>query len=53
MRTRITIVFETHGLGTVEQHNDWNEDLLEKAKMRGPCRRWDQRRLSRRGTDIP
>jgi tryptophan synthase alpha subunit len=30
MRTKITIVFETHGLGTVEQYNEWNEDLLEK-----------------------
>jgi hypothetical protein len=30
MRKKITIIFETHGLGTVEQHNDWNNELLEK-----------------------
>lgn len=30
MRTKITIVFETHGLGTIQQHNEWNNDLLDK-----------------------
>ena len=31
MRTKITIVFETHGLGTVQQLNEWNDDLLEQV----------------------
>ena len=31
MRTKITIIFETHGLGTVEQSNEWNHELLEKV----------------------
>jgi hypothetical protein len=30
MRTKITIVFETHGLGTVDQHNDWSNELRER-----------------------
>jgi hypothetical protein len=30
MRTKITIVFESHGVGTVDQHNDWSNNLLEK-----------------------
>ena len=30
MRTKITIVFESHGLGTADQHNDWNNQLLER-----------------------
>jgi hypothetical protein len=29
MRTKITIIFETHGLGTIQQLNEWNEELLE------------------------
>jgi hypothetical protein len=30
MRTKITIVFETYGSGTVHQHDDWGRDLLER-----------------------
>jgi hypothetical protein len=30
MRTKITIVFETHGLGTVRQANEWSNELLDK-----------------------
>ena len=30
MRTKITIVFERHGFGTVHQHDDWGRDLLER-----------------------
>ena len=30
MRTKITIVFDTHGSGTVEQLNEWNNNLLER-----------------------
>jgi hypothetical protein len=29
MRTKITIIFETHGLGTIQRLNEWNEELLE------------------------
>jgi hypothetical protein len=24
------ILFDTHGLGTVQQHNDWSNELLER-----------------------
>jgi hypothetical protein len=30
MRTKITIVFETHGPGTVQQANEWSNELLDK-----------------------
>jgi hypothetical protein len=30
MRTKITIVFETHGVGTVQQANEWSNELLDK-----------------------
>jgi hypothetical protein len=31
MRTKITIVFETHGLGTIQQVNEWNDELLGRV----------------------
>jgi len=31
MRTKMTIVFDTHGYGTIEQHNEWNNELLDKG----------------------
>ena len=33
MRTKVTIVFETYGLGTADQHNDWGRDLLERISF--------------------
>lgn len=30
MRAKITIIFQTHGMGTPDQHNDWNNELLDK-----------------------
>jgi hypothetical protein len=30
MRTKITIIFDTHNSGTVEQLNEWNNNLLER-----------------------
>jgi hypothetical protein len=27
MRTKITIIFESHGLGTATQDNDWRNEL--------------------------
>lgn len=29
MRAKITIIFETHGQGTVEQDNDWLSELSD------------------------
>jgi|SRR6516164_9009565 len=33
MRTKITIIFESHGSGTVHQHDDWGRDLLERISF--------------------
>ena len=30
MRAKITIVFETHGSGSADKHNDWPTELLDR-----------------------
>lgn len=34
MRTKITIIFESHGLGTATQDNDWEDELLNQVGQR-------------------